>query len=200
MPVDVIPAQETRLPTLMAGAVFENEKQAEAAFILLQQAGIDARRVSFLQRKGEVLAALEPASETDALIREDERLLAENPVMGAVSGAAIGGAAGWLVGLGLIAIPGIGPFLAAGTLATLAASATVGAVAGGLGGALLLWGVPDDIAHHYARQLEGRRCLLLVESQLPEEQAQVVELLERAGGQDINTFTREDTTNYTPEQ
>ena len=75
-------------------------------------------------------------------------------LLGAGIGAAVGGIGGLLAGLGLIAIPGIGPVVAAGWLAATAAGAAggalVGAAAGGLVGALTQAGVPENDAHVYA--------------------------------------------------
>lgn len=79
---------------------------------------------------------------------------AEDAAGGAGLGAAIGGAGGLLAGLGLVAIPGVGPVVAAGWLAATAVGAVGGAVvggaAGGIVGALTASGVPEDDAHVYA--------------------------------------------------
>jgi len=76
-----------------------------------------------------------------------------NAAGGAGIGGAIGGAAGLLAGIGLLAIPGIGPVVAAGWLASTAAGATVGAMTGGLVGALTTSGVDEEDAHYYAETL-----------------------------------------------
>jgi hypothetical protein len=80
--------------------------------------------------------------------------VAEDAGKGAGVGAAVGGVGGLLAGLGLLAIPGIGPVVAAGWLAATAAGAAggavVGAAAGGLVGALTHAGVPENDAHVYA--------------------------------------------------
>ncbi|HEX2912839.1 MAG TPA: hypothetical protein VH186_18685 [Chloroflexia bacterium] len=191
MPVDVLTPENNVLGNLMAAAIFENSRQAEIAVSALQQAGFDLRQVSFMQRKGEVLAELEKPGPVSELVPVDEQPLAENPAVGAISGMAIGGATGWLVGLALVTIPGLGPFLAAGTMATLLGSAAVGAAAGGIGGALLLWGAPEDMAHHYSSQLVGRRCMLAVEADTTARQNQAADLLVRTGGKDVRTFTRQ---------
>ncbi|AMJ62783.1 hypothetical protein [Bosea sp. PAMC 26642] len=73
-----------------------------------------------------------------------------NAPEGAGIGGVVGGAAGLLAGLGMLAIPGIGPVVAAGWLASTAAGAAVGAATGGLLGALTSAGVSDDDAHYYA--------------------------------------------------
>jgi hypothetical protein len=152
MPVDIVGTEEVDLTAanLMAAALFEDTPQAEAAFGLLQQNGFGAPVVSFLQRKGQVLTALDPTRRPGELVDPDVQPLAHDPLMGAVSGSAIGGATGWLVSFGLTLIPGVGPFLVAGTLATMLGATAVGAIAGGLAGARIVWGAPNDIARHYA--------------------------------------------------
>ncbi len=189
MPVDIIKAS-SHATELMAAAIFAHKQPAEIAIGLLQQAGFDLRTMSYLQRQGEVLKELAPPVSVVRPEGADALPALDNPLMAAVSGGAIGGAAGLLIGLGMMAIPGIGPFVAAGTLATLLSSAAVGAAAGGIGGALLLWGAPDDIAHQYARELEGNCCLLVVFCPDEERQTLAADELERAGGSEVRTFTR----------
>ena len=75
---------------------------------------------------------------------------AEGAATGAGVGATIGGAAGLLTGLGLLAIPGVGPVVAAGWLVATAAGAAAGGVTGGIVGSLTQAGVSDDDAHVYA--------------------------------------------------
>lgn len=81
---------------------------------------------------------------------------------GAGIGAAVGGAAGLLAGVGVMAIPGIGPVVAAGWLASTALGAAVGGAAGGIIGALTQAGVPEDAAHVYAEGLRRGGSLLTV--------------------------------------
>jgi hypothetical protein len=87
---------------------------------------------------------------------------------GAGAGAVIGGIGGLLVGLGALAIPGIGPIVAAGPLVSALAGAGIGAVAGGLVGALTDLGVPETEASFYAEGV--RRGGALVTAQVPDEQ------------------------------
>ncbi|MGQ3164897.1 MAG: hypothetical protein ACT6T3_21995, partial [Agrobacterium sp.] len=86
--------------------------------------------------------------------RHEESNAAEGAGTGAGIGAVVGGAGGLLTGLGLMAIPGVGPVVAAGWLAATAAGAAAGAVAGGAAGgiigALTSSGVPERDAHFYA--------------------------------------------------
>lgn len=92
--------------------------------------------------------------------------------VGAGVGAILGGIGGLLVGLGALAIPGIGPVIAAGPLITALAGAGIGAVAGGLVGALTEMGVPEEEAHYYAEGVRRGGHLVTVNS--PDDMADEV--------------------------
>src|SRR5262249_37731260 len=98
---------------------------------------------------------------------------------GAGTGAILGGLGGLLVGLGVLAIPGVGPLIAAGPIATTLLGASVGAAAGGLLGALVDVGVPEDEANYYAEGV--RRGGVLVSVRTDDEMMvdRVVNILER---------------------
>jgi Heat induced stress protein YflT len=99
-------------------------------------------------------------------------------------GAAIGGLGGLLVGLGTLAIPGVGPVIAAGPLLAALTGAGVGAVTGGIVGALVDMGIPDEEAHIYSEGL--RRGHVLVIAQVPDASANAVTtIMERPGLVDI---------------
>jgi uncharacterized membrane protein len=103
---------------------------------------------------------------------------------GAGIGAAIGGLGGLLVGLGALAIPGVGPVIAAGPLLAALTGAGVGAVTGGIVGALVDLGIPDEEAHIYSEGL--RRGHVLVIAQVPDASANAVTgIMERSGLVDI---------------
>src|SRR6201988_4752355 len=91
---------------------------------------------------------------------------AESAGKGAGIGAGIGGTAGLLAGLGLLAIPGLGPVVAAGWLAATAVGAAAGAATGGIIGALTEAGVSEEDAHTYAEGV--RRGGTLVSARVPE--------------------------------
>ena len=76
----------------------------------------------------------------------------EGAAAGASTGGVLGGGLGWLVGIGALAIPGVGPFIAAGPIMAALAGAAVGAAAGGLTGALIGLGIPE----YEAKQYEGK--------------------------------------------
>lgn len=101
----------------------------------------------------------------------------EGAAVGATGGAVIGGLAGVLVGMGALAIPGIGPVVAAGPIAAGLTGAGMGAVAGGLLGALAGWGVPEEEAEYYAEGV--RRGGTLVAVRVSDDHASnVVDILE----------------------
>jgi hypothetical protein len=103
---------------------------------------------------------------------------------GAGIGAVIGGLGGLLVGLGALAIPGVGPVIAAGPLLAALTGAGVGAVAGGIVGALVDLGIPDEEANIYAEGLH--RGNVLVIAQVPDASVNAVtRLMERPGLVDI---------------
>jgi hypothetical protein len=104
---------------------------------------------------------------------------------GAGIGAAIGGLGGLLVSLGALAIPGVGPVVAAGPLLAALTGAGVGAVTGGIVGALVDLGIPDEEAHIYSEGL--RRGHVLVIAQVPDASATAVtQMMERPGLVDIH--------------
>jgi len=122
---------------------------------------------------------------------------------GAGVGAAIGGIGGLLVGLGALAIPGIGPVIAAGPLLAALAGAGVGAVAGGIVGALVDLGIPDEEANLYSEGL--RRGDILVIAQVPDASVNAVtRILNRPGLVDIrkqsDSWRAEGWKNFDPNQ
>jgi uncharacterized protein (TIGR02271 family) len=115
--------------------------------------------------------------------RGDERT--SGVAVGAGAGAALGGIGGLLVGLGALAIPGIGPVIAAGPLVTALAGAGLGATAGGIIGALTDLGVPEEEAHYYAEGV--RRGGVLVAVDTDDQRAdRAAEIMERAGAIDVD--------------
>src|SRR6185312_6053691 len=81
---------------------------------------------------------------------------------GAVTGGILGGLGGWLVGIGALAIPGVGPFIAAGAFATALTGAAIGAGVGAIAGALIGMGVPKEEAEYYEGEVKSGRTLVTV--------------------------------------
>ncbi len=143
--------------------LFADRAQAEHAIEHLRRAGVDPGRVSVITK--DPAYAREVASDTGAKV-------AGSTATGAGLGAILGGAAGWLVGIGALAIPGIGPVIAAGPIAaalgvagtTAAVGAAGGAVAGGLVGALTGWGFSESEAREYEKRVAQGDILVTVEA------------------------------------
>jgi uncharacterized protein (TIGR02271 family) len=120
-----------------------------------------------------------------AYVEEDGHEQVEDMAKGAGTGAAIGGAAGLLLGLSALAIPGIGPILAAGPLAAVIAGAGMGGAAGGLVSGLTRLGLGDDDAHTYAEGLKRGGTIVSVEAD-DREAGHAVAVLKRMGAAEID--------------
>src|SRR5450755_3152868 len=111
----------------------------------------------------------------------------EGAATGAGSGAVIGGTLGWLVGIGALAIPGLGPFIAAGPIVAALAGAGVGGAVGGVIGALVGLGIPEFEAKRYEGRLQKGGILVSVHCDASEEIKRAKEVLKLAGGEDITS-------------
>src|SRR5262245_7429971 len=111
----------------------------------------------------------------------------EGAATGTATGAALGGLAGWLVGIGALAIPGLGPFVAAGPIMAALSGAAAGGVAGGLVGALIGMGIPEYEAKLYEGKLREGKLLIAVHTEDRQKRERAKQLLEQAGAEDIRT-------------
>ena len=111
----------------------------------------------------------------------------EGTAAGATAGGVIGGTLGVLAGVGLLAIPGLGPFIAAGPIMAGLAGLGVGGAVGGVTGALIGMGIPEFEAKRYEDRLKNGGILLSVHCDTAEEIKRAKELLERTGGQDVSS-------------
>jgi hypothetical protein len=111
----------------------------------------------------------------------------EGATAGAGSGAVIGGALGWLAGIGALAIPGLGPFIAAGPIIAALAGAGVGGAVGGVTGALVGFGIPEYEAKRYEGRIQKGGILISVHCDTPDEIKHAKEILERSGAEDISS-------------
>jgi hypothetical protein len=115
----------------------------------------------------------------------------EGAATGAGAGGVLGGIFGWLVGIGALAIPGLGPFVAAGPLMAALGGVAVGGVAGGLIGTLVGMGIPEYEAKRYESRLREGRILLAVHSENSDQTKRAKEIFERGGAEDISTSGEE---------
>ena len=151
---------------------------AQAVVKDLIAAGIDGGDIGFMANQRHAI----PPS---AHLNESEGGAASGALAGAGAGAAVGGIAGLALAVAPLAIPGIGPILAAGPIIAALTGAGLGAVAGGLIGSLTDMGVPEAQAHYYAEAVRRGGILVTVAA---ESQAQVddaVAVMKRHGAVDI---------------
>ena len=109
----------------------------------------------------------------------------EGVTAGAASGAVIGGALGWLAGIGALAIPGIGPLIAAGPIIADLAGAGAASAVGGVTGALIGSGIPEYEAKRYEGRVKSGGILISVHSDSSEWTKLAKEILQRTGAENI---------------
>jgi stress response protein YsnF len=144
----------------------------------LIDSGFDRDDISLMSRKDEEAEGVHEEKDTTSGI-------GSGTAKGAGAGAALGGIAGLVIGLTGLAIPGVGPIIAAGPLAATLAGAGIGAVAGGIVGALTELGVPEEDAHYYAEGV--RRGGVLVTVATDDTSAdRAAEIMRRHGAVDID--------------
>jgi hypothetical protein len=111
----------------------------------------------------------------------------EGATAGAGTGALLGGALGWLAGIGSLAIPGVGPLIAAGPIMAALAGAGVGGAVGGITGALVGLGMPEYEAKRYEGRINKGGILLSVHCDDSEWTKKAKEILENTGADDVSS-------------
>ena len=109
----------------------------------------------------------------------------EGAVAGAGTGGVVGGALGWIVGIGALAIPGVGPFIAAGPIMAALSGAAIGAAAGGIAGGLIGLGIPELEAKRYEGKIKEGNILLSVHTENSQEIKMAKEIFTKDGAHDI---------------
>ena len=117
----------------------------------------------------------------------------EGAVTGAGTGGVIGGTLGWIAGIGALAIPGVGPFIAAGPIMAALSGAALGAALGGIAGGLVGMGIPEFEAKRYEGKLQLGNILISVHTENAEEVSCAEDIFTKAGADDVCT-TGETTT------
>jgi hypothetical protein len=111
----------------------------------------------------------------------------EGAATGAGTGGVLGGALGWLAGIGALAIPGVGPFIAAGPIMAALSGAALGAAVGGIAGALVGMGIPEYEAKRYEGKIKAGNILISVHSDNSQEKKRAKEIFEEFEAEDIST-------------
>jgi uncharacterized protein (TIGR02271 family) len=133
--------------------LFHNQADAERAIRRLKNEGFSEDQIG---------VAIKDRQQQQELVEGTGTQAAEGATAGAIGGGVLGGVIGLLAGVGALAIPGVGPIIAGGTLASTLAGAGIGAAAGGLLGALVGMGVPEEDARHFDQGFRAGGTLVTV--------------------------------------
>jgi hypothetical protein len=113
----------------------------------------------------------------------------EGATTGVATGGVTGGVLGLLAGIGALAIPGVGPFIAAGPIMAALSGAALGATTGGVVGGLIGMGIPEIEAKRYEGKLKTGNYLIAVHVHDGSEKDRAKEIFKNAGAEDISTST-----------
>lgn len=162
----------------MVVGVFDHAEQADAAVRDLLEQGYSAEQVSVVRRP----AGAPPGLDADQTASD------EGMAAGAAIGGVLGGGAGLALSLSALAVPGIGPILAAGPLIATLAGAAVGGAAGGLLGSFLGLGIPEAEAREYEAAVRQGGVFLSVATGSAEEAERVQAQLAAHGARAVNSY------------
>lgn len=157
--------------------IYNNRNNAELAVDELRAAGFRAADISVLlpENLGNKEMAVKGATKAP-----------EGATAGGASGAVIGGTLGWLAGIGALAIPGLGPLIAAGPIVGALAGVGAGGATGALVGSLIGFGVPEYEAKRYEGRVKNGGILFSVHTDDSEWRDKAKEILERTGAEDVH--------------
>jgi hypothetical protein len=158
--------------------IYPSTQQAESAASSLVQAGFRSDDISVLAPD---------RSNTRELGTEKATKAPEGTATGVAAGGALGGTLGLLAGIGALAIPGLGPFIAAGPIVGALAGLGAGGAVGGFVGALVGMGIPEYEAKRYEGRVREGGVLLSVHAATSEQVTFAKQILERTGAEDISS-------------
>jgi len=169
--------------------VFKRREDLESTLQTLKDAGIEKERISLLARH------VEDVKGADEISDGEGNEAKEGAGIGATTGTILGGIGGFLIGAGVLAIPGVGPVLAAGAgiseIAATLAGAGIGAASGGLVGALVGAGIPEDRAKVYNQRFKAGDYLLMVDG-TPDDLRQVESILRDRHAEELGVYNAPD--------
>ena len=169
--------------------IFNSRSSVDHAVDVLKQNGF---------RNSDISVLMPSEQGTQDFAHEKDTKAPEGATAGVATGAVLGGGLGWLVGIGALAIPGIGPFVAAGPIMAALAGAGVGGAVGGISGALIGMGIPEYEAKRYETFVKEGGILLSVHVDDSEWQKKAKDLLEQCGARDVATAGEESVSDDKP--
>ena len=158
--------------------IYKSSSQAERAVDVISAAGFSTNDISVL---------LPDSRSSREFAHEKNTKAPEAATAGAATGGLLGGTLGLLAGVGALAIPGVGPFIAAGPIMGALAGLGVGGAVGGLLGALVGMGIPEYEAKRYEGRIKDGGVLLSVHCDSSEEVSKATELLKQTGAEDVSS-------------
>ena len=162
-----------------------------SVFGIYKSAGIAERGVDELLRtgfaNGDISVLLPDAEGTRDFAHEKNTKAPEGTTVGVTAGGVVGGTLGLLAGIGALAIPGVGPLIAAGPIMGALAGLGVGGAVGGVIGALVGMGLPEYEAKRYEGQIKAGGVLLSVHCDSSDRIARAKEVLQHTGAEDISS-------------
>ena len=135
----------------------------------------------------DISVLLPDKSGTKDFAHEQNTKAPEGAATGGVTGGVLGGALGWLVGIGALAIPGVGPFIAAGPIMAALGGAAVGGAVGGIAGALVGLGIPELEAKRYEGKIRNGNVLISVHAENSDEVKLAKDIFKSAGAEDVSS-------------
>jgi hypothetical protein len=158
--------------------IYSSRISVENAIDRLKLAGFRSSDISILMPNNQGLREL---------AHEKNTKLPEGTAAGASTGAVIGGTLGWLAGIGALAIPGVGPFIAAGPIMAALAGAGIGGSLGGVTGGLIGLGLPEYEAKRYDGRISRGDILISVHAENGDAEKRAKQILEDTGAEDISS-------------
>ena len=163
--------------------IFDSKPSVEGAVEMLKNAGFRSSDISVLM----------PTQEsTKDFAHEKSTKAPEGATTGATTGMVLGGGLGWLAGIGSLAIPGVGPLIAAGPIVAALAGAGIGGAVGGIAGSLIGMGIPEYEAKRYEGFVKDGGILLSVHVDDSDWAKKAKDILEASGARDISTAGEKD--------
>jgi hypothetical protein len=156
--------------------IVQNQTQANSIVGNLQNAGFSSSDISVL---------FPDTQGSKDFAHEHNTKAPEGAIAGVGAGGALGGTIGLLAGIGALAIPGLGPFIAAGPLLAALSGAAAGATVGGITGALIGLGIPEIEAKRYEGKIKSGNILISVHTAKSDEQKRAEEIFKTAHADDI---------------
>ncbi len=151
--------------------VFEARSSAEKAVAALRQQGFSNEEINIISKKQS---------------QDDDTDVVDDDIMdGTLTGGTIGGIGGLLLGAGALMIPGIGPILAVGPIA----AAVGGAIAGGITGGLIDWGIPSEDSKRYEQEVVHGSILAIIRTDAPKIDS-VAQILRQNGAKEVKSHTK----------